>query len=101
MSGFCRQRRFTSALLIATALLVAILLAGCSGGGVTETAVPARTPTGVSVIAVTTACVSHSKNCGGADEVRTRDLLRDRQLNTLYLVGLSSFLLRHSTRFWT
>ena len=32
---------------------------------------------------------------GGADEVRTRDLLRDRQLKTIYLVGLSSFTLRH------
>jgi hypothetical protein len=36
---------------------------------------------------------------GGADEVRTRDLLRDRQLKTIYLVGPSSFTLRHCTRF--
>ena len=38
---------------------------------------------------------------GGADETRTRDLLRDRQLQKIYLVGPSSFVLRHGTRFWT
>jgi hypothetical protein len=38
---------------------------------------------------------------GGADETRTRDLLRDRQLQKIYLVGPSSFVLRHRTRFWT
>src|SRR5467141_4827023 len=38
---------------------------------------------------------------GGADETRTRDLLRDRQLQKIYLVAPSSFVLRHGTRFWT
>jgi hypothetical protein len=38
---------------------------------------------------------------GGADETRTRDLLRDRQLQKIYLVGPSSFVLCHGARFWT
>jgi hypothetical protein len=42
-----------------------------------------------------------TEDIGGADETRTRDLLRDRQLHKIYLVGPSSFVLRHSTRFWT
>ena len=32
----------------------------------------------------------------GSDGTRTRDLLRDRQLKTIYLVGPSSFMLRRS-----
>jgi hypothetical protein len=48
-----------------------------------------------------TPCSQLIEKYGGADEVRTRDLLRDRQLKIIYLVGLSSFMLRHCTRFWT
>jgi hypothetical protein len=36
---------------------------------------------------------------GGADETRTRDLLRDRQHQKYYLAGPSSFVLRHVVRF--
>ena len=41
------------------------------------------------------------KKAGDTDEVRTRDLLRDVQFRTIYLIGPSSFMLRRSTRFWT
>ena len=34
-------------------------------------------------------------------QIRTPDLLRPRQLQKIYLVGSSSFVLRHGTRFWT
>ena len=36
----------------------------------------------------------------GAPEIELEDLLRPRQLQKIYLVGPSGFVLRHSTWFW-
>jgi hypothetical protein len=38
---------------------------------------------------------------GRGVEILTPDLLRPRQLQKIYLVGPSSFVLRHGTWFWT